>query len=105
GSGFERLELLADAVRECDPTRRDSEEDEIRTAAIGFEDLVRDARQGARDVSLLQHDSCRHPDLLPRLTGRNLKVVSGPFGPAPPSLPDAQRVRGMRRGREPRRSR
>ena len=50
--------------------RGDAEEDEIVAAVIGLEDLVRDAGERPRDVSLLQHGSRSHPDLLPRLSGR-----------------------------------
>ena len=56
--------------REDDAARGDAEKDEIGTTTVGFEDLVRDAGQRPRDVSLLQHGARSHPDLLPRLTGR-----------------------------------
>ena len=55
---------------EQDAARRDAEEDEIVAAVVGLEDLVRDAGERPRDVSLLQHGSRSHPDLLPRLSGR-----------------------------------
>ena len=53
-----------------DAASGDAEEDEIVAALVGLEDLVRDAGQRPRDVSLLQHGARSHPDLLPRLSGR-----------------------------------
>ena len=49
--------------------------DDAAGAAAGFDHLVGDAAQSARDVSVVQHGACDHSDLLPRLSGRNLKDV------------------------------
>ena len=62
--------MRADALGEQHPARGDAEEDEIVAAVVGLEDLVRDAGERPRDVSLLQHGARSHPDLLPRLSGR-----------------------------------
>ncbi|GMA92503.1 hypothetical protein GCM10025869_30320 [Homoserinibacter gongjuensis] len=69
-AGLESIEVRADALGEHDAPGRDAEEDEIGASVIGFQDLVGHAPEGALNVSLLQHDTCRHPDLLPRLSGR-----------------------------------
>ena len=54
-NGVETLE----AIRESDAAGRNAQQDQVARAAIGFEDLVGDARQGARNIGFLQHDACR----------------------------------------------
>ncbi|GMA97004.1 hypothetical protein GCM10025881_38280 [Pseudolysinimonas kribbensis] len=74
-AGSQALQHRAQALGEHDAPGGDAEKDErtgdgIRVDRRSLEDLVSDTRDRALDVSLLQHGTCRHPDLLPRLSGR-----------------------------------
>ena len=77
-AGLETLEDRGDAVGEHHPARGDAEEDEIGAAAIGLEDLVRDAGQSPRDISLLQHGARQHltsfPASLDGLKGGRFRI-------------------------------
>src|SRR5690606_37897737 len=59
---------LGDPSAEEHSARGDPEENDAVGSAIGFKDLVRDTRECARNISLLENDSLRHSDLLSRLT-------------------------------------
>ncbi|BDZ50669.1 hypothetical protein GCM10025867_29100 [Frondihabitans sucicola] len=77
GNGFatDRLECATQTIGEMDAASGDAQDDEIVCPAIALEDLVGDACQSTRDVSLTQHFSGAQSDPLPRLSGRNLKDV------------------------------
>jgi hypothetical protein len=74
GPGLDALDGGRDTPREGEAARGNAEEDEVISAFVALDDLVRNARDGTADIGVVQ-DDLRHADLLPRLSGRVLKDV------------------------------
>jgi hypothetical protein len=91
-AGLDGFENRSHPPRKNDTARGNAENDQIRTAATivgnhGLKDLVGNPSQRAFDVSGLQNGACSQSDLLPRLSGRNLKDVCWEHDSSPRPYP------------------